>query len=363
MLWILSPDVVQIDFSKDAISCAALENILSAVFSGYHLLHIESADIKKLQKQSSNFSNRSKAVISKISGQIYQNIPDIKYRVVISKSCKAPIKKSSYEWEIPFDKFSDHAVANRTILLAEDLIDANLFYIAAKHYLIKNKLKGFEVSSKSMAGGGSRTKSVFEQVVSEEEAPCICVTDSDKYFPLDSMSDTAKDCNHIASKSMWPVTHVATDSRELENILPRKFICEVIDPHQLVDWKSAEKFSSVFPHLDIKEGTCLHWVLTLPTGSPCRIFWEKELQGFTGNLSLDQDCLANKVCELGCSEKCNCLISKGVGTKVAEKVRDYLLKHSHFKSSEQVDMILDKEWLSIGKEVFEWCCAVKPIRC
>ncbi|MGJ0489520.1 hypothetical protein [Methylobacter sp.] len=367
MLWILSSDVTEIDFSQDANSCAALENILSAVFCGYHVLKLTNADINKLREQSSNFSGRSKAVILALSSQRFQKLPDIKYKATISKSCKAPIKKTNFEWEIPFDSFSSHAAANKTTILAEDYIDAALYNFAAKHYVTKNKLKGFEVSSRSEAGGGSRIKSVLETIVSRKEEICICVTDSDKYSPSASMSVTARDCSNIVSKSKWPVAHIATHARELENILPRKFINEVVDSHQQNEWQSienvAKKFSPLLPYIDIKEGTCMHWVLGLPKGSPCRTFWNKELQSAAIKSPCNHDCLDSQTCEVGDSDKCNCVISQGVGTRIAEKVLDYLQKQSVAKSSEQVDKDLNQEWLSIGKEVFEWCCAAKPIRC
>lgn len=367
MLWILSADITAIDFSQDAKSCAALENILSAVFCGYHLLKINSNDIKALKKQASNFSARSKAVISRISSQNFQELPNIKYRVVIRKNCEHPIRKGDNEWEIPFDYFSNHATANRTIILAEDYIDAALYDIAAKHYVIKNKLKGFDVSSRPEAGGGSRTKNVLETIISRTEEACICVTDSDRYSPSDSLSTTAKDCRSSALISKWPAIHVATDARELENILPRKFVKEVIDKHQEEEWQTIDnlikEYAPVFPYIDIKEGTHMQWIFNLPKGSPNRIFWDNQLQRIRAKSLLDQDCIDNQVCDLKGSEKCNCVISPGIGTKVAEKVRDYLLGQSLAKSSEKVDSDLDQEWLLIGQEVFEWCCAPKPIRC
>lgn len=367
MLWILSTDVTAIDFSQDAKSCAALENILSAVFCGYHILKMASNDIKILQKQSSNFSARSKAVISRISSQQFQKLPNIKYKVIISKNCESPIRNGKFEWEIPFDSFSNHATANRTILLAEDYIDAALYDIAARHYVIKNKLKGFDVSSRPEAGGGSRIKNVLETIISRAEEACICVTDSDRYSPSDSLSTTAKDCSNSALNSKWPAIHVATDARELENILPRKFVEEVIDQHQEKEWQTidslAKESAPILPYIDIKEGTRMHWIFNLPNGSPNRIFWDKQLQSVGAKSLLDQDCIYNQICDSKDSEKCNCVVSYGIGTKVAEKVKNYLLCQSLAKSSEKVDTDLDQEWLLIGQEVFEWCCALKPIRC
>jgi len=168
----------------------------------------------------------------------------------------------------------------------------------------------------------------LEIIISRGEETCICVTDSDKYSPSSSVSATARDCSNAASKSRWPVAHVATISRELENILPRKFVNEIIGPQQQTEWQSieslAEKSSPLFPYIDIKKGTYMHWVFKLPKASSCRTFWDNELNNGTVKSALNLDCLDNQACDLRDPDKCNCVISQGMGTKVAEKVLDYL---------------------------------------
>jgi len=340
------------------------------IFVGNHLLTGSTDVLQKLISQKEHLSSRSAAVLFDIRNNRTQKeslFQSITTRAIVCADIQEPTKISSLEWRLPLSIFRNPSVANRTLLLAEDRIDSEIYIFAARHYQTRNRVRGIKIAARAEGGGGARTSDKFKRVASDCSDFCLCITDSDKYSPDGAAQGTALNCKKIAQETNWVARHLVLSMRELENLLPKRILGHAIGAHQIENRDYLNQLDTVDVkglgwHLDLKMGTRLGWALKHKKGSPDYVFWAGCIDKLCGtSKAIDPDCCADRDCRS--PDDCACSLAPGLGEKIAEKTLEWLNGVSLHKSLECADSDRDAEWFSIGRQVLEWCCASEPIRC
>lgn len=370
MLLVLDSTIGSLDLKNDINACAALENLLGAVFSGSHLVTGSPQLLTSLIENNGALSRRSDAVLREIKNKLPQYgalFNKIKTRIHICADITEPIHTKKYEWKLPLYAFINLSTANKTLVLTEDSVDAEIYLIAAEHFRIKNKIGGVITSGRPDGGGGSRIIRKFNKIAKDQSDLCFCITDSDRYSPNKQPKRTSRICASISEQTKWAVQHKTTKSRELENVLPHKIIAESVenaDPQQFKTWTQMQnKFrlsDNVAAYADFKDGTNLQWIVKMPVEGLDHKFW-MDFVSKSGVNPSNLDCLNSQKCQPDAG--CNCSLIPGLGGKLAELVLEWLNRVTLQKSLEYVSEEDDLEWLEIGEQVFEWCCAGQPMRC
>ncbi len=371
MLMLLDSSLESLDFQNDLNACSAIENLLGAVFSGCHILTGDPKVIDSLLQKKESFSIRSQSVLLEIRNRLPQYgalFNRIKTRAHVCANISNSARVSENEWEIPLNAFIDISKVNKALLLTEDQVDAEIYMVAAEHFRVLNKIRGVIVSGRPEGGGGSRIAKRFENIATEELDICLCITDSDRFSPTAIPGFTSRECTKIAEVAGWAVRHRATLARELENLLPHKFIDQTIQHNNFQHAQTWEDIriklqadSNLVSYIDLKEGTRLDWVLKMAKGSPDRNYW-MDVSKKLGITASNSECMRRQLCD-ATEDICECSLIDGLGPKIAESVLEWLKVTSDHKSLECVDDEVDTEWLKIGEEVFEWCCAWQTKRC
>lgn len=371
MLLILDDSIKSLDIQNDINACSAIENLLSTVFTGSHLLMATPGVLDFLYAEKNCFGLRSRAVLLEIRNKLPQYgslLTTIQTRVNICSNIINPIRISQNEWNVPLQDFIDSATINKTLVLAEDSIDAEIYLFAAHHYRIVSGIKGVNIAGRADGGGGSRISKKFGLIAKSKSDLCYCLTDSDKFSPMAIPKHTSRACDKFSTINNWVVKHRASSSRELENLVPRnmlRYSLEKFSVHQLPQWdeilQKSQVQNTLSAYVDLKEGTRLKWILNLTPASQDRKYWISTISKL-GLFAQDAECFEQGHCARD-KESCNCFVTPGLGQNLAESVLDWLKLSSPHKSCETVDETTDQEWMEIGMEVFEWCCAWKPMRC
>ena len=362
LLW-LDASLASVHFAGDPQSLSGLENLLLSCFNGNHLLVGDRATIKALRAIVTG--RREVSVLDKIYNQLPELIGFTKtldFRVRVTDT-SAPEGWAGTERTIWLSRFA-HLTPFCTVLLAENLIDANLYIFAARHYVSHSRTKGVNISLEPRGGGGNTISVEFENIAKHFNHFCICVTDSDRLTPHCSPSDTAKQCAKISNTSNWIVCHHCLDARELENIIPLTCYEQSLDAGSAAKIEKILEITTVSPNvrdfLDIKDGSVVRSIFAFPVASPKRQFWEQAIETINAAGLAEIPCLGQGQCSN--PETCVCVVHSGLGRNALSQVLHWLNSNSIPKTLEAFRGAEGVSWLAIGKKIYEWGVAQVPTR-
>ncbi|MDO8332144.1 MAG: hypothetical protein Q7T36_16890 [Fluviicoccus sp.] len=347
----------------------ALENIFSAGFSGDHLVRCSKKVLLILEENRNRFGSRTQRVIEKLKALSFQGMAPDFLRGVMSKiyinHTVSTVTKLDDGWRVPLNIFYDNSLVVRPLLLCEDLTDAEVLEYAAKHYVLVNKIRGCKISVRLEGGGGSCITDRLDYILRAQRDFVLCITDSDKLSPSDNLDDTAGKCANLIKSSNWVARYLPTPGRELENLIPWRFIDQALNVDCTRRWEVIKRLcniagSSVADYIDIKEGVRNRWVLEMPDGSPNRMYWEAII-----DLLKEKDpqlqALLDK-CNHSSKDACECYVFPNVAKRTADQVLGWLKINTPHKSAESLERRLDDDWVNIGREIFDFCCGDDKIR-
>lgn len=364
LIWI-DKSVLLANFSTNLKAAQGIADIFSSEFRGEHYVLSDRNTLRSLySNQSLSLATRASvsAILSKIStvGSI-KDIVRTRACVTYGRS-RSIVRSSPTEWEIPLLIIAEQGT-KKAALITENIDDAEAYEHAAKHYIASIGFGG-RVVFERMPGGGSTIPGVFENSASIEGRWCLCITDSDRVCPADSMSSTATKCHKISESTTNIALHEVLAEREIENILPITFINEVIPLTYRDAWHwHVENLLRLQPdahdYCDLKSGTTRKFICSLDKKNTQRLeYWTKVVSVLTKASTLPSaDCDENYVC-LDRDENCKCTITPGYGDHLLNGVLAFLEKVSPHDAHRRIQNDLKKEkWLTIGRKVFEWGCA------
>lgn len=340
--------------------CAVIESIALSVFHGKHVFYAKNKTLNWLCKQ--DVGGVAKAVFRKVSsriselGSIRSNI-GIKLILVFENDI---FKYEDGEWVVSFSFFESHQI-QMGCLLAENLEDANIYLLAAKHYKIESKLKILDVNLMPQGGGGSQILPSFEEAINEKNSFCLAITDTDKDYPAAHSNIVSRRCNTVANQRTWIADHFDVPARELENVLPLGLIEEAIfsdagavDLHARLNAIKSRIGDELEPFLycDLKLGTKFKWMKDEDQNKSA--YWSEFVR---------KKNIYNLMCGEECGENCDCEIVSPIGETIASKFLEFCQSTSINKQYEKVKVSANSsQWLAVGKAVFDWGVALPKAR-
>lgn len=368
LIW-LDVTILEADLSVDHDACCGVSGIFDAVYRGEHYVLGERATLTSLS-HNPNLSQQTRRTVCTVLANlpILGGITEyVSLQVKVTYGNTATFNRiNSSSWEIPLKYLAINGV-KKTVLLAENLDDARPFEHAAKQYQVSVGLPG-QVALEKSGGGGSTTPSVLENFAKVEQRWSLCITDSDRVHPEANMDTTAQKCKDIVTANTIVATHIDLSAREIENIFPMTFLAEVIPPTHQDKWDwHINKLDHLRPdahsYCDIKKGTTLRKIRSYPEGSPNRVYWESVVKDLKSANALVGDCFAKEECENDDEVVCQCYVGHGFGEKLLELVVGKLDHRTVHQSEKMIRRDRNrKEWMDIGRVVFEWCCAPQKTR-
>ena len=186
MLFFLD-DSIQADF-EDPSLCDAIENLALTHREGKHILSSSRGVINGIL-ENLTLSERTKSVLISIRNELPQygkfNEALKRYILIVSKTevNRSIERDNQFVLKISYDKFRDSATIQKTILLAEDIKDADFYKIVGKVYAYENNFRGVMLTAQTRGGGGSAIYTEYSRIQEDEERLCLCISDSDLEGP------------------------------------------------------------------------------------------------------------------------------------------------------------------------------------
>lgn len=346
----------------------AIEKIAHCAFEGAHIVAVESVQVVHglLAAPAGTFGAVTIAVLKKLAASFsFQGwLRDSSLTIAMVTTAGGAAEVSRRSGRVLTLADIRRLSLEPTTLLAENLVDAQVYAIAAKHHVAASGLRGVEVSATTRGGGGSTIVPELEEIVRRSERVCLALTDADLTWPGAGESDAARRCARLVGRATLPVGHESIPVRELENLIPPTVLLELVAEPERVD--SVRRLSTLcaqVPHVrecaDIKDGVAGSRVFRLPEGSPERDFLGDLLRRRHGN---ENRCVRNNDCERERNNgECDCVCVPKVGA-VAPKFHEWLAHRSAPKALESFASPWRESWLSVGAKVFAWCCSQPRMR-
>jgi hypothetical protein len=232
-------------------------------------------------------------------------------------------------------------------IVSENISDGMACLEAGRHFsLINSYPKHMQKATLEMSGGCGNADRVLNQRLDDALAPVLCFIDSDKLCSVHQGSSAITKCIELIDKKVGVAVFHHTTARELENILPFKYIRLAIEEldtsvdrdsvlDNLFELHRIKQFSpNLYQYIDLKLGTCSTWIRKQ---SPDVISHYK---------------LAEKIGQCYCAKDCEGLVSPPVINNILDKVITRMKASSPKEIKESVDVGADKEWLDFGEVVF-----------
>ncbi len=369
MLILIDSSVTAANLAEDHDSCHGIHELFAAAYRGEHFVL---ADRNTLDHLIANAS--LSAATRSIAAKIRSSLPtlgaiakQVQRRVNVINTDENKYRRTSSDlWVVPLKMIGARGI-RKAIILTENLDDATAYEHAAKQYKASEKMAG-QISLEIAGGGGSTIPEAFGNYTNVERRWCLCITDSDRICPDDNMDVSAQRCCDIADLDDIVASHVDIKSREIENILPLKFLEDCIPASHQDKWEwHVQKLLKIrqdaHRYCDIKKGITFRKVNSYLSGTPRRDYWSKVMQDLRHASAISIECSDNECAAMTSQEPCNCNVTYGFGTNILASVISKLTSQSAHESERQIRNDVNRqEWLNLGRIVYEWGCAPSKTR-
>ena len=175
----------------------ALENLAILLREGKHILHASLATARYFA-EAAELSSRARGAYKYVQ-QMYSQQGSLKYELnyfitVVPAEESLSVKRIN-EWQIqlnvPIVKYADTSLIQETIVLGENILDAEFYNIIAQVYLSRVGLR-LPLRMEKQLGGGSTLYQAYSEIQASESRLCICIVDSDRDAPEGKLGTTAK---------------------------------------------------------------------------------------------------------------------------------------------------------------------------
>lgn len=218
--------------------------------------------LQELIKQ--DFGSFDKSNIRKIINDqvVWRNkLLSLNTRFVLTSYEKEENMRLQNETGIPHYCFKEFEYTAPSII-AENLLDISFYKAVVKSYCDDVlKLKGIQLSANEKHGGGATICDVINSHIANTEGLALCLLDSDKNHPDDSLGQTAQRVlDQVALDDYTKIINL--NVREVENIIPIDVIERV--RHQKSQKTKIKQYKSLLEHdfsvanpmmfIDLKKG-------------------------------------------------------------------------------------------------------------
>lgn len=266
--------------------------------------------------------------------------------------------------QMPIEALDSIPFVGPTVLLGENIDDANLMAIVGESWLHHKGVSGIAIRCSTRGGGGSTLEHEFGAIVDQGDLLCLCVADSDKSWPNAPQGATAR---AVLSRKRLDRPYCAVlvlDIHEIENMLP----VDVIEsawrlnnaPHAMSALISdgRDHQDSFIIYFDFKngirsrkfasDGYARYWIETIDR-------WRQAIP------NLVVGCSNPGIC--GAAGDCTCRIVPGYGAAILSIVLNNF--RAELRSSltrGQLSASQMSQWVACAEAVASWCCGSLPMR-
>lgn len=366
MLFVLSDDLLPFCTAQSGPEIEAIQNLLLCARNGHHAITGPHFVFQALSKNR-NISDRERAISLSLANRRTE-LPlleqRIRYKVLIGNSYNSgkPTRRTDFTWEVNIREFNEKFLSS-LVILAENMIDAELYRHAANHYQIEEKINGVVSRSIPRGGGGSQIDVELANIL-ENGVPVLAITDGDLGFPGARSSVISDRCSALVAEERGIGWHFTVPAREIENIIPLNVLLEVSDPknrsgahaslEELNQCASGDSLPSRYACF--KQGRTLSQIFAAERQEE-RGYWIGLASKLQDSRPAYRECLARKFCEL---EPCSCRINLGFGESVLSQVRKWLTERSSHESHKSFSS--SEIWMHLGSMVFDLSIAFKVER-
>lgn len=236
-------------------------------------------------------------------------------------------------------------------LICEDLSDAFIYEVAAKHAALERGLSNPDdhVGFDFINGGGDRTgKSAEESIASGRSF--VCVVDSDVKFPGGGSGETAKKVFKIKGGFPSPFfKRIKTHGRYVESYIPEGVASGFTGVSgnfiRVFSFLRKNHFASAFIYCPVKTG--MSYKKMLRYSSSFKDYWSP-LYLILQDYGADVPCMNFHDCN---ERQCQCYVVPGSGCNLAEQFLKYLSSKTLKETYDA--MKFSEGWLDIGGELFD----------
>lgn len=185
--------------------------------------------------------------------------------------------------EIPIGHFSDSSKIQKSVVLGENINDADLAILMAEFYRSQSRVfRSIPIRHESRGGGGGNLVDEYQRLHDDKERFTVTIVDSDKACPASALGNTARTILGVHTENGEPpmMEIVVLDCHEMENALPDAFYEEAFlanndhrDSVELLRRLSQNGELEVRKFIDVKSGISLGQILSMPANSPAKAFW------------------------------------------------------------------------------------------
>lgn len=338
-------------------SVRALQSIATSQSYGYHVVWAQRNTLKKIVALS---------MLSDLDISIYRSILNkyatitsdykkINFRLLVSTLQTTKIE--SNQIIINPNQYPNFNYVNRAQLLAENLLDINLFRYIGLFFLRECKLENtIKLEFDDELGGGDTTHTNYKKHVDNSEKFCLCILDSDREYENSTYGNTFKKVQkcHNNSKPFNCMCYGTEKLREIENLIPYYLYLSDSNYQHTQIVKEQLKFDLSF--FDLKEGLKCKCI----TDQNSLNYWRNVLSSYKhiiDNIDAAVSFMNTDIDEYKRVYDKEVFI-EGFGVN--------LLKHILNSKKSELEKITTKEltdsqvheWNRIGKLMLYWGCAV-----
>lgn len=366
MLFILDEDIVPVCSFLEGSKIEGLQNLLLSVRRGEHALVGPSAAFDALAGNQA-LGLRERAMAQHLLGRRSElgRLPGLVKRKVTVKADSAfrTAVRNDDSWCISVDQLA-RRFTSKIALLAENILDAELYLIAAEHYRSDVGLRGLICSSTPRGGGGSQMDVELDRILGNGGS-AVAISDSDRFHPSDQPNAVALRCQELSRRDGVICWHYCLSCYAAENLVPSGVFLEAcrgaakfdeverinkIDKTCALDGRPPSQFFS------LKDGLTLSKIFSFANREK-RQSWLAVVSELSRNNHQYSDCVEAGACE---KVNCACVISAGFGAGCLRLIKDWC-DNTSFNRSKQA-FGTSSEWIEIGRLVFEAGLAFPPQR-
>lgn len=366
MLFVLVNELLPFCSADNGQELEGLQNLLLSVRQGKHAV-VGPYNVFNALARNTNLSERERATALSLANRRMELgllERQIQNKVFVLPNIDAATSKRLPEasWRICVCELNSKFLS-ALVLLAENMVDAELYQQAAKHYQIKNKFNGLVVRSTARGGGGSQIDVELASLLNDG-IPVFAITDGDFTFPKKPLSTISSRCEALIAQERGLGWHIALPVREVENIVPLNVLLEVADPQIAGDaHRSTLEISGALDGSDRgpRNFVCFKAGLTLSQTFKCDSEAERDYWVGIANSIKDKRPKSFGQCldQMSCSaDPCSCRITVGFGEAVLAQVRKWLVERSPHECLKSFDK--SEIWMDIGAMVFDAAVAFQP---
>ena len=366
---IVETEIYPHSWSNETIT--ALENLALARREGKHLIIADRETLEKIG-QCKDLSKNTIVIYNKILNNVSKYkayLSTVTLYLEIQKSCLEPSLKNINSLsiiQVPLKFFQDSEQIQKTILLCENAIDANFYEILTRVFILWKRRK-VSLSFEVRGGGGTTVKTEYDNILNEQKRFCLCLLDSDRSSPNDSLGETAKQTlekyNSLDPRCIRTQVFVL-DVREIENLIPLSIlsqICEDIQRQQalkLLETIQNCSAKDIRDVLDMKEGLKFKKIID-KSSLIVREFWQDKITELQNLKIIDihPKCKTWECNNKNEEEICTCQIAYGFGNKILENSLTCMETKNFHEIGKTIEEPLRSHWEKIGQAIVNWCVA------